>query len=158
MPRGVSAELLSPFAIENLIGQKAPDFSLPDLSGKSVALSSYRGKVIIVLFWASWCPPCKNELQSLNNLYRVYRNRGLIILAVASEQSSAAVSEFIERMPLEFDVLYDSNLIISKDVYKVFMMPTTFIIDRHGIISKKHFGEQDWTRAERVAEVESLLK
>ena len=82
----VSAEIPTPHAIESLTGQKAPDFTLIDLAGKSVSLSSQRGKVVVLVFWAPWCPPCKEELQSLNKLYQAYRSRGLVVLAVSSDK------------------------------------------------------------------------
>ncbi len=153
----VSADLPSPYAIESLTGQKAPDFTLKDLAGKSVALSFYKGKVVILAFWATWCPPCKDELQSLNKLYQTYKSRGLIVLAVSSDRSLSSVKDFIAQNPVTFDILFDDKLSVSRDLYKAFMVPTTFVIDRRGVIFKKHFGEQDWTRPELVNEIDSLL-
>jgi len=151
------AELPSPYAIESLSGQKAPDFRLNNLDGKSLVLSSFKGKVVILIFWASWCPPCKEELKSMNRLYGMLKNRGLVIVAVSSDRSLSAVKDFIAHNPVDFDVLFDSNLSVSRDIYKAFMIPTTFVIDRSGIIVKKHFGEQDWTRPDIVREIEALL-
>ena len=156
-PCGFSAELPSPYAIESLTGQKAPDFSLQNPSGRSVTLSFYSGKLVILVFWASWCPPCKDELHSLNRLYGMYKDRGLVVLAVSSDRTLSAVKEFVAQTPLDFEVLFDSKLAVTRDLYKAFMVPTSFVIDRRGIIFKKHFGEQDWTRPELVREIEALL-
>jgi len=147
----------SPYAIESLSGQKAPDFTLTDIDGKSVTLASHKGKVVILVFWASWCPPCKDELQSLNKLYGMYKNRGLVILAVSSDRSLSAVKDFMVQNPVAYTVLFDEKLSVSRDLYKAFMVPTTFVIDRRGIIFKKHFGEQDWTKPTLVKEIDALL-
>ncbi|MGO9379326.1 MAG: redoxin domain-containing protein [Dissulfurispiraceae bacterium] len=151
------AELPSPYAIESLTGQKAPDFTLTDLTGKSVSLASHKGKVVILVFWASWCPPCKDELRSLNKLYNMYKGRGLVVLAVSSDRSLSNVNEFVLQNPVDFEILFDDKLSVSRDLYKAFMVPTTFIIDKRGIIFKKHFGEQDWTKPALVKEVDTLL-
>jgi len=147
----------SPYAIESLSGQKAPDFTLKDLNGKSVTLASHRGKVVILVFWASWCPPCKDELQSLNKLHGMYKNKGLVILAVSSDRSLSAVKDFVEQNPVTFNILFDERLSVSRDLYKAFMVPTTFVIDRRGTIFKKHFGEQDWTKPMLLKEIDALL-
>jgi peroxiredoxin len=147
----------SPYAIESLSGQKAPDFTLKDLDGKSVTLASHRGKVVILVFWASWCPPCKDELQSLNKLYGMYKNKGLVILAVSSDRSLSTVKDFIAQNPVTYPILFDEKLSISRDLYKAFMVPTTFVIDRRGTIFRKHFGEQDWTKPTLVKEIDTLL-
>jgi peroxiredoxin len=152
-----AADLPSPYAVESLTGQKAPDFTLNNISGKSITLSSVKGKVVILVFWAPWCPPCKEELKSLNKLYRIYKGRGLVILAVASDKSLSSVKEFIAQNPVDFEVLLDGNLTVSRDLYKAFMVPTAFVIDKRGVIFKKHFGEQDWTKPELVREIDALL-
>ncbi len=152
-----SAENPSPYAIESLSGQKAPDFTLKDLDGRAVTLSSYKGKVVILAFWAAWCPPCKEELRSLNKLNSMLKNRGLVILAVSSDKSLTTVKDFIARNEVSYTVLFDEKLTVSRDTYKAFMVPTTFVIDRRGTIFRKHFGEQDWTKPALVKEIEALL-
>jgi peroxiredoxin len=147
----------SPYAIESLSGQKAPDFTLKDLDGTSVTLSSHKGNVVILVFWASWCPPCKDELQSLNKLHGIYKKRGLVILAVSSDKSLSTVKAFIAQNPVTYAVLFDEKLSVSRDLYKAFMVPTTFVIDQRGTIFKKHFGEQDWIRPTLIKEIEALL-
>jgi len=87
----------------------------------------------------------------------MYKDRGLVVLAVSSDRTLSAVKEFVAQTPLDFEVLFDSKLAVTRDLYKAFMVPTSFVIDRRGIIFKKHFGEQDWTRPELVREIEALL-
>ncbi|HTZ17279.1 MAG TPA: TlpA disulfide reductase family protein [Dissulfurispiraceae bacterium] len=153
----VEAENPSPYAIESLSGRTAPDFTLNDLDGKPISLSSYKGKVVILTFWATWCPPCKEELQSLNKLYNMLQSRGLVVLAVSSDRSLSTAKEFMTENRLSYPVLFDEKLTVSRDTYKAFMVPTTFVIDRRGTIFRKHFGEQDWTRPALIREIETLL-
>lgn len=87
----------------------------------------------------------------------MYKDRGLVVLAVSSDRTLSAVKEFVAQTPLDFEVLFDSKLAVTRALYKAFMVPTSFVIDRRGIIFKKHFGEQDWTRPELVREIEALL-
>jgi peroxiredoxin len=87
----------------------------------------------------------------------MYKDRGLVILAVSSDKSISAAKEFISRNPVNFQVLHDEKLSVSKYLYRAFMIPMTFVIDKNGVILKKHFGEQDWTRPEMLKEIDSLL-
>ncbi len=147
----------SSYNIEKLVGQRAPDFTLKDLEGKPVNLSSFKGKVVLLNFWATWCPPCKAELPSMNKLYQQLKNRGLVIIAVSTDRSVSVIKEFTKNNPLDFIIVIDSDLRVSRSLYKVFMLPTTFIIDKRGIISGRYFGEQDWTDKNFISEIEALL-
>lgn len=147
----------SSYNIEKLVGQKAPDFTLKDLEGKPINLSSFKGKVVLLNFWATWCPPCKAELPSMNRLYQQLKNRGLVIIAVSTDRSVSVIRDFTKNNPLDFIVVIDSDLRVSRSFYKVFMLPTTFIIDKRGIISGRYFGEQDWTDKKFISEIEALL-
>lgn len=147
----------SPFAIDKMVGKKAPDFTLKDLAGNSVSLSAFKGKVILLNFWASWCPPCRAEMPTINKLNELLKNRGFVVLAVSTDRSIYDVKDYISKNPVNFTVLMDYNLSVSRNLYKVFMMPTTFLIDRKGIIVKKYFGEQDWSRPEMIKEIEEIL-
>lgn len=146
----------SPFAAEKLSGHKAPDFSAKDIQGNQVSLSKYKGNVVILNFWATWCPPCKVELPSLNRLNQAYKGKGLVVIGISTDKSTSAVTDFVSKNPLGFPVLIDSSLTVSRS-YKVFMVPTAFIIDRKGLIVEKFFGEQDWSGAEMIKKIEELL-
>jgi peroxiredoxin len=143
-----------------MAGKKAPDFTLADLDGKPVRLSDYKEKVVLLLFWASWCPSSPDEFRSMNKLYRAYnayKERGLVVLAVSSDKTIAAAKEFADKNRVEFPVLHDEGLLVSKKLYKTYMIPMTFVIDKNGVISGKYFGQQDWTRPSVIKELESLL-
>lgn len=147
----------SPFAVEKLAGQKAPDFTLKDVNGNSISFSSFKGKVVLLNFWATWCPPCKAELPSMNKLQQSLKNRGLVILAVSTDRSASDVKDFLSKYPLNYTVVVDYNLNVSRSLYKVFMVPTTFLIDKKGIVVKRYFGEQDWTEPNIIKEIEAFL-
>jgi len=147
----------SPYAVEKMVGKKAPDFTLADLDGKPVKLSDYKGKVVLLFFWASWCPTSTDEFRSLNKLYLAYKERGLVVLAVSSDKTIAAAKEFAAKNRVEFPVLHDEGLSVSKKLYKAYMIPMTFVIDKNGVIINKRFGEQDWIRPALIREIDSLL-
>ncbi len=137
-------------------GAKAPDFNLRDMNGKTVSLSSLKGKVILLNFWATWCPPCKGEMPSMNKLYNELKSKGFEVVAVSTDNGPSPVKEFLAKTHLDFTVLLDETKIVSRE-YKVFSMPTTFLIDRNGFIAEKLFGEYDWTDPVVRKEIEKLL-
>ncbi len=152
-----SAGTPSPFEIEGLLGQRAPDFSLKTIDGRSLSLSSLNGSVVLLNFWATWCPPCREEMPSLDRLFQRYRGRGLVIIAVSVDTSPSTVGGFLAGHSVDFTVLIDYQKKVSRDLYKVFMMPTTFLIDRKGVIVERYFGGQDWTEKRRMEKIEALL-
>lgn len=156
-PKTTFSQPPSPFAVDKMIGQKAPDFTLKDLAGNNVSLSFYKGRVVLLNFWASWCPPCRAEMPSMNKLNDLLKKRGLTILAISTDKSIFDVKSYLKENPVNFTVLLDYNLNVSRNLYKVFMMPTTFLIDKRGIIVKKYFGEQDWSDPDLIKEIEEIL-
>ncbi len=147
---------VSPSEIDKLEKNKAPDFSLKDLSGRPVTLSSLKGKVVLLNFWATWCPPCISEMPVFNRLYKQMRARGLEIVAISADRSEDYVRDFTSKHSLDFKVIYDESRDVVKR-YKVFSMPTTFLIDKNGIIVEKFFGEYDWTDQEIKKKIEKLF-
>lgn len=156
-PIPAHAQPPSPFAVEKLVGQNAPDFNLKDINGEQVSLSSFKGKVVLLNFWATWCPPCKEELPALNRLQQALKNKGFVVIAVSTDRSASDAREFIRKNPANFIIALDSNLDVSKNLYKVFMIPSTFLIDKRGIIVKRYFGVQDWAGKKMLKEIEVLL-
>lgn len=136
--------------------EKAADFSLKDISGRTVSLSAMRGKVVILNFWATWCPPCVAEMPSLNKLYGHMKSRGLEVVAVSIDRSADDVKEFIGKKGFTFTVLVDDGRSIARR-YKVFSTPTTFLIDKNGNIVERFFGDYDWQDGEIRAKIEKLL-
>jgi peroxiredoxin len=125
-------------------GTVAPDFTLVTLDGKSVTLSDYRGKIVFLNFWATWCPPCVREMPSMENLHRAMKNHDFAILAVSIDMKSTYhVKSFIEKRKYSFPIMHD----VSKDVarsYVVSGIPTTFIIDKKGVIEERLVGGRMW--------------
>ncbi len=155
-PNNSPGGAVSPVETDKQANIKAPEFTLRDVNGKAVSLSSLKGKVILLNFWATWCPPCKAEMPSMNKLYNEMRAKGLEIVAVSSDNALAPIKEFLAKSRVDFIVLFDENKAVSK-AFKVFSMPTTFLIDRNGFIVEKYYGEYDWTDAEVRKQIEKYL-
>ncbi len=147
---------VSPFEIDKLERSKAPEFSLKDLNGRYVTLSSLRGRVVLLNFWATWCPPCISEMPVFNRLYKEMRPRGLEVVAISTDRSEGYVRDYVGKHGLDFRVLYDEDRAVTKQ-YKVFSMPTTFLIDKNGFIVEKFFGEYDWTDQVIKKKIEKLF-
>lgn len=138
--------------------QVATDFNLMNMQGEQVSLSQYRGKVVILNFWATWCPPCREEMPSMERLYQKHKDRGLVMLAVNIEENGKkAVSQFLKKTPYSFPILLDSRGVV-QNAYGVFRFPESFIIDRNGVVVKKVIGGRDWTSNSTVELIELLLK
>lgn len=148
---------VAPWEIEEIMGKESPNFTLKDLSGNEVSLSSYRGKVILINFWATWCKPCKDEMPSLNSLFNRFKNKGFVILGISIDRSKKPVQKFLDKIPVDFPILLDSDITVAK-TYKVFAYPSTFLIDRDGVLSEKFIGEKDWMNSEMTGLIEKYLK
>jgi peroxiredoxin len=146
----------SPNEINKLDRQKAPDFTLKDLKGNPVTLSSLRGKVVLLNFWATWCPPCVAEMPQLNQLYKKMGPRGLEIVAVSTDSSIGYPRDFVSKNNIAFRVLYDEDRSAVR-LYKVFSMPTTFLLDKNGVIVEKFFGDYEWADPDIMKKIEHLL-
>jgi peroxiredoxin len=135
----------------------APDFTLNDLSGKKVTLSQFRGKVVILNFWSIWCGPCLAEMPSLNKLYLEFKDRGLVVMAVAEDPAEKPLRSYIQEKGIAFTILMDKD----KKVYfkySLFGIPVTFLIDKKGVIAEKFIGERDWSSLDMRTKICNLLK
>ena len=140
-----------------LVGNPAPDFTLTDMHGQEVALSQFRGKVVILNFWATWCPPCREEMPSMERLYRDYESKGLVMLAVnVEENGKKMVGQFLQKTPYSFPILLDSDS-IAQNAYGVFRFPESFIIDRNGVVVEKIIGGRDWLSGPTFKVISFLL-
>jgi peroxiredoxin len=130
----------------------APDFTLKDLDGQPFRLSDTKGKVVILDFWATWCPPCRMELPHFESLYREYKDKGLVIIGVSLDRGgAAAVKPFVETNEISYTILIGDQRITA--LYGgIRGIPTTFVIDRRGHIVEKFVGY----RSKEV--FESLIK
>lgn len=112
-------------------GDAAPNFQLTTLDGKTVELSDYRGKGVFLNFWATYCPPCKEEMPYMDNLYKEFKDKGIEILAVNVGEPPLTAQKFVERYDLSFPILMDER----EEVYKAYgvkPIPSTFLIDKDG--------------------------
>ena len=139
-------------------GDRAPAFSLQALDGRTVSLEDFRGKVVMVHFWATWCPPCVEEIPTLEQLYRSARSTDFEILAVSVDEGGAgAVAEFMRRNGLSLPALLDSGRSVA-GLYGTFKFPETYIIDRLGIVKYKAIGPRDWTSPANINAIRGLIE
>lgn len=139
-------------------GVSAPDFALPDLDGKTVTLADYKGKVVLLNIWATWCPPCVEEMPSMEKLYQELKDKDFAILAVSIDVSGAkAVIPFMEKHKLSFSVLTDTEGAI-KSLYQTTGVPESFIIDKQGIIVEKVIGPRDWAAPSTIRSFQNLIQ
>ena len=136
---------------------KPIDFTLPLLNGGTASLSANKGKVIILNFWATWCPPCRAEMPSMETLYQRFKNEGLEILAVNLGENQATVRQFIQNNRYTFPVPLDSNNRIGA-IYGVEAIPTSYILDRDGKIIARIVGSINWDTSQVIAAFDALLR
>jgi peroxiredoxin len=132
-------------------GTAAPDFALFSPEGQEISLSDYEGQVILINWWATWCPPCKAEMPAINAFYESYQADGFVVLAVNSQEGASTVKDFIQENGFTFPVLLDSQGQVM-DRYHVRALPTSFIIDRHGVIQHIQTGEITSQQLEAIVE------
>jgi peroxiredoxin len=139
-------------------GVSAPDFALPDLDSKTVNLADYKGKVVLLNIWATWCPPCVEEMPSMEKLHQELKDEDFKILAVSIDVSGAkAVIPFMKKHKLSFSVLTDIEGAI-KSLYQTTGVPESFIIDKQGIIVEKVIGPRDWAAPSTIRSFRSLIQ
>jgi cytochrome c biogenesis protein CcmG/thiol:disulfide interchange protein DsbE len=136
----------------------AADFALSDLAGKAVRLSALRGRVVLVNLWTTWCPPCREEMPSMERLYQRVHDRGVELLAVSEDESGARdqVEAFVRDLKVTFPVLLDPDREVGL-LYGVWGYPETFVIDRQGRVVERVIGPRVWDSPEQVASIEALL-
>ena len=139
-------------------GFPAPNFTFPGLDGKMVSLTDYRGKVVFLNIWATWCGPCKEEMPSMERLYKALKGEDFEILAVSIDTLGAkVVAPFMKEYGLGFPALLDTGATIQR-LYGTTGIPETFIINREGIIEQKIIGSRDWATPEAIRFFKNLIK
>jgi peroxiredoxin len=138
-------------------GDQAPDFRLPSLDGRSVSLADLRGKIVMVHFWATWCPPCVEELPTLEKLYGELRGGDFEMLAISvDEGGGAAVDAFLRKNGLTLPVFLDPGGSVSR-LYGTYKFPETYILDRQGSVRYKVIGPRDWRDPEALKALRELI-
>lgn len=138
-------------------GQAAPDFVLKSSTGENLRLSEYRGDVVMINFWATWCGPCRQEMPLLDELYTRYERVGFNLLGVNIDDDSRRAMQMIEELGVNFPVLFDARKEVSK-LYEVEAMPVTVLVDREGIVRYVHHGYKPGYEDKYLDQVRSLLR
>jgi thiol-disulfide isomerase/thioredoxin len=125
-------------------GGAPPPLALQDLEGRPHRLEDYRGKVVLVNFWATWCDPCRAEMPAMNRLRASLAGRPFAVLAVNLAESEPRIRRFMEQVPLEFPVLLDRDTGVAK-AWKARILPASYVLDAEGRIRYSALGEVDWT-------------
>jgi cytochrome c biogenesis protein CcmG, thiol:disulfide interchange protein DsbE len=151
----------------SIAGRRAPDFAL-ELNGRPAHLADLRGKVVVLDFWASWCPPCVAEAQSLNDLQQRIESQGGVVLGVSQDGNVSAYEKFLVDHQVNFPTFRDPSIATSdsgntgvgaiSQGYGTVIIPEAYLISRDGRIARKIVGQQDWTSPDLLSTVETLLR
>ena len=147
----------SSLASSGLEGQTAPDFALKSSTGENLRLSEYRGDVVMINFWATWCGPCRQEMPLLDELYSRYNRVGFNLLGVNIDDDSRRAMQMVEELGVNFPVLFDASKEVSK-LYEVEAMPVTVIVDRQGTVRFVHHGYKPGYEEKYLDQIRSLLR
>jgi thiol-disulfide isomerase/thioredoxin len=135
----------------------APNFTLTSRGGENLKLSEYRGDVVMINFWASWCGPCRQEMPLLNALYERYKPLGFTILGVNVEEDSSQAKTLLADVPVDFPILFDNTNKVSQ-LYHVEAMPSTILVDRNGNMRYLHQGYTPGTEKDYEQQVRALIR
>ena len=143
---------------KSAVGYLAPDFSLRNLKGNYESLDSFRGQVVVLNFWATWCAPCRVEMPSFEKLYRRYRSEGVAVLAVTLDKNAGPkIKSFVDEYELSFPILLDEEGEVER-LYPSMTIPFTYVIDREGRVVARVDGAKNWESNETFEAIEYLLK
>ena len=144
-------------ASSGLTGQPAPDFALKSSTGANLRLSEYRGDVVMINFWATWCGPCRQEMPLLDELYSRYQRVGFSLLGVNIDDDSGKAMNMVSELGVSFPVLFDAQKDVSR-LYDVDAMPVTVLVDRDGTVRHVHQGYKPGYEQKYLDQIRSLLR
>ncbi len=133
-----------------------PDFTLKSRSGENLKLSEFRGEIVMINFWASWCGPCRQEMPELERLYQRYKPMGFTLLGINVDEQIKNAEKMLKQIPVSFPILFDREHKVT-DLYEVAAMPTTILIDRNGTVRGVHLGYQLGMEKLYQEQIEALL-
>ena len=139
-----------------VVGDSAPDFSITADNGRTVTTSNFGGKLLVLNFWATWCPPCIEELPSLNAFQRQFANSGVVVLGVSVDKDEKLYRDFLAKARVSFLTARDPDNKINAE-YGTLKFPETYIIDARGKVVRKIISNTDWMSERMLKDVESLL-
>ncbi|MCK4738435.1 MAG: redoxin domain-containing protein [Deltaproteobacteria bacterium] len=142
--------------LERLSAVDVPTFTLEDVSGKKVSLESFKGRVVFLNFWATWCPPCKEEMPAMDKLHRLYEKKGLSVVAINDYQPKKNVLKYLKNKNFAMKILIDEKGGVS-EAYHAGVLPMTFLIDRDGKAVGRAAGFRDWTGPSAISIIEEVL-
>ncbi len=138
--------------------QAAKEFAVPTPGGAPFRLADHRGKVVFLNFWATWCPPCKEEMPAMERLYQRYKDKGLVVLAISVDTDGAPiVTPFVREYKLTFPIGLDRKMAVAEE-YGVRGLPTSFLVDKRGTLVGLALGPREWNGKAAHALIESLLR
>jgi peroxiredoxin len=136
----------------------APDFTIMTLEGQPTHLREFRGKLVLLNFWATWCAPCLHEMPSMERLYQTFKQTDFVLLAVSMDRQGEEVAKpFVDNLKLTFPILLDNTLEVSRQ-YRVRGLPATYLIDPDGLLIGVVIGARDWYKTEAKALIAGLLR
>ena len=136
--------------------QQAPAFALQSVDGKTVSLAQFKGDVVMINFWASWCGPCRQEMPLLDDIYKQYKDMGFVLLGVNVEPDASGANGWLKKTPVSYPILTDPKSSVSQ-LYQVQAMPTTVIIDRQGVVRYVHNGYLPGDENQYMNSIRSLI-
>ena len=154
---GLCIVLLAAEAFAVGLREEAPDFTLKSLEGSNLRLEEYRGQVVLINFWASWCGPCRQEMPVLDRLHHRYEDTGFAVLGINVEGDSGSAREIVDKTNVTFPILFDDEQKVS-ELYSLEAMPSTVVVDRDGVIRYIHRGYKPGDEAKYVEVVKELIR
>lgn len=138
------------------VGDRAPAFEVVTDNGKRITTRDFGGKVLVLNFWATWCPPCIDEMPSLQTMAQQLAPKGVVVLGVSVDKNSANYQRFLQQARIAFPTARDPEANVSAE-FGTFKYPETYVIDSEGRVRQKHIGPRNWLEADLVKSIESLL-
>ena len=138
------------------VGDSAPDFSITADNGRTLTASQFGGKLLVLNFWATWCPPCVDETPALSRFASMLAPQGVVVLAISNDKDEKVYRAFLEKYHPAFLTARDPSVKIQTD-YGTFKIPETYVIDTHGKVLRKFISDQPWDSENMVKDIQSLL-
>lgn len=151
MSTSLAASLMDPVVNE----PKADSFSLTSADGKNISLDDFKGKFVLLNFWATWCAPCRKEMPSMSELHNQIKAKGFEVVGVHVGPSLAGVKKFLEAVPVDFTILIDKNMSLAS--WGVRGLPTTFLVNPDGNIIYKAIGEREWDSPDMIEFLNDII-